>query len=40
MERIFPTRNTQKKRDVLSGKRDGALKKHEFTPESGNVDTY
>ena len=34
----------QKKRDILSEKResgdgDGA-KKREFTPESGNVDTY
>ena len=29
----------QKKRDILREKRDGA-KKREFTPESGNVDTY
>ena len=42
MERIFPTRNTQNKRDILSEKRESgmALKKREFTPESGNVDTY
>ena len=32
----------QKKRDILSGKRESgmALKKREFTPESGTVDTY
>ena len=31
-----------KKRDILSEERESgmALKKHEFTPESGNVDTY
>ena len=39
IKRIFPTRNTQKKRDILSENRDGA-KKREFTPESGHVDTY
>ena len=39
---IFPTRNTQKKRDILSEKRESgmALKKRDFTPESGTVDTY
>ena len=39
---FFPTRNTHKKRDILSGKRESgmALKKREFTPESGTVDTY
>ena len=39
---FFPTRNTPKKRDILSGKRESgmALKKREFTPESGTVDTY
>ena len=36
---FFPTRNTQKKRDVLSKKQDGA-KKRDFTPESGKVGTY
>ena len=38
----FPTRNTQKKRDIISEKRESgiALKKREFTPESGTVDTY
>ena len=32
----------QKKRDILSEKRESgmSLKKREFTPESGNVDTY
>ena len=32
----------QKKRDILSEKRESgmALKKREFMPESGNVDTY
>ena len=41
-ERIFPTRNTQKKQDILSKKRESgmALKKREFTPKSRNVDTY
>ena len=29
-----------KNRDILSEKRDGAKKKLELTPESGNVDTY
>ena len=31
-----------KKRDILSEKRESgmALKKREYTPESGNVDTY
>ena len=31
-----------KKRDILSEKRESgmALKKREFTPESGTVDTY
>ena len=39
---FFPTRNTPKKRDILSEKRESgmALKKREFTPESGTVDTY
>ena len=39
---IFPTRNTQKKRYILSEKRESgmALKKRDFTPESGTVDTY
>ena len=39
---FFPTRNTQKKRDILSKKRESGmtLKKREFTPESGTVDTY
>ena len=34
--------NTQNKRDILSEKRESgmALKKREFTPESGTVDTY
>ena len=39
----FPNRNgATKKRDILSEKRESwmALKKREFTPESGNVDTY
>ena len=43
MSAFFPTRNPQKKkRDILSEKRESvmALKKHEFTPESGSVDTY
>ena len=32
----------RKKRDILSEKRESGmtLKKREFTPESGNVDTY
>ena len=39
---FFPTRNTQKKRDILSKKRESGmtLKKREFRPESGTVDTY
>ena len=39
---FFPTRNTHKKRDILSEKRESgmALNKREFTPESGTVDTY
>ena len=40
---FFKTRNTPKKRDFLSGeKRESGmtLKKREFTPESGSVDTY
>ena len=39
---FVPTRNTQKKGDTLSGKRESGmvLKKCEFTPESGNVDIY
>ena len=39
---FFPTRNTPKKRDILSEKRESgmALKKREFTSESGTVDTY
>ena len=38
----FSAQNTQKKRDILSEKRESgmALKKREFTPESGSVDTY
>ena len=39
---FFLTRNMQNKRDILSEKRESgmALKKLEFTPESGTVDTY
>ena len=39
---FFPTRNTAIKRDILSEKREigMALKMCEFTPESGNFDTY
>ena len=39
---FFQTSNTPKKRDILSEKRESgmALKKREFTPESGTVDTY
>ena len=33
---FFPARNTQKSG---TGKRDGAKKRREFTPETGNVDT-
>ena len=38
---FFPTRNTQKKRDILSEKRESGivLTKRKFTPESGTVDT-
>ena len=38
----FSNSKYAKKRDILSEKRESgkALKKHEFTPESGNVDTY
>ena len=38
----FFNRNTPKKRDILSEKRESgmALKNREFTPESGTVDTY
>ena len=39
---FFQLEIRRKKRNILSekvGKRDGA-KKREFTPESGNVDTY
>ena len=37
----FSSSKYAKKRDFLSEKRESemALKKHEFTPESGNVDT-
>ena len=39
---FFPTRNTQKKRDILRKKRESGmtLKKRECTPESDTVDTY
>ena len=39
---FFPTGNTKKKREILSEKRESGmvLKKREFTPESGSVDTY
>ena len=39
---FFSTRNTPKKRYILSEKRESgmALKKRAFTPESGTVDTY
>ena len=42
IKRIFPTRNSQNKRDILSEKleRGMSLKKREFTPESGNVDSH
>ena len=42
MECIFSKSKYAKKRDILSEKRESgmALKKREFTPESGNVDTY
>ena len=42
MERIFSNSNYAKKRDILSEKRESgmALKKRQFTSESGNVDTY
>ena len=39
---FFQLEIRQKKRDFLSEKRESgmALKKREFTPESGTVDTY
>ena len=39
---FFQTQISQKKRDFLSEKRESGmtLKKREFTPESGSVDTY
>ena len=39
---FFQLEIRQKKRDILSEKRESgmALKKREFTPESGTVDTY
>ena len=39
---FFQLEISKKKRDILSEKRESgmALKKREFTPESGNVDTY
>ena len=39
---LFQLEILQKKRDLLSEKRESgmALKKREFTPESGSVDTY
>ena len=39
---FFQLKIRQKKRDILSEKRESgmALKKREFTPESGTVDTY
>ena len=39
---FFQLEIRKKKRDILSEKRESgmALKKLEFTPESGNVDTY
>ena len=39
MSIFFNSKYAQKKRDILSEKRDGA-KKRELMPESGNVDTY
>ena len=35
-------RNTYKKRDILTEKRESGmvLEKRDFPPESGNVDTY
>ena len=40
--RIFPNSKYAKKRDIFSEKRESGmvLKKREFTPESGTVDTY
>ena len=42
LERIFPNSKYAKKRDILSQKRESGmtLKKREFMPESGTVDTY
>ena len=42
LERIFLNSKYAKKRDILSTKRECGmtLKKREFTPESGTVDTY
>ena len=43
LERIFSnSKYAKKKRDILSQKRESVmtLKKLEFTPESGTVDTY
>ena len=39
---LFQLELRKKKRDILSEKRESgmALKKREFTPESGSVDTY
>ena len=39
---FFQLQIRKKKRDILSEKRESgmALKKREFTPESGSVDTY
>ena len=42
IERIFSSQKSAKKPDILSEKQESgmALKKLEFTPESGSVDTY
>ena len=42
LEHIFSNSKYAKKRDILSQKRESGmtLKKREFTPESGTVDTY
>ena len=42
IERIFSKSKYAKKRDILSEKQESGMapKKREFTPESGNVDTY
>ena len=43
LERIFSnSKYAKKKRDILSQKRESGmtLKKREFTPKSGTVDTY